>query len=156
VISAATVKPTLGNLVLWRSVYRYEQRLHVDAIRVGWAGPPLVYPGGSVAAFDVAATTAGLPAGSVLADDLRRFAHFSDGYVVVWPDRSGVLVDLRYSPVPNGLEPLWGVDYAGRAPHDHVAWVGRERIRADQRQVFWRMLQGGELEEAAGPSSAPE
>src|SRR5690606_22592031 len=29
------VKPTLANLVLWRSIYEYENRLYADAIRVG-------------------------------------------------------------------------------------------------------------------------
>ena len=47
-VERGLVKPTLGNLVLWRSVYEAAGRFHVDAIRVGVAGTR-IYEGQSVA-----------------------------------------------------------------------------------------------------------
>ena len=35
VIEKSIVKPTLGNIVLWRSVYLYQDQYYIDAIRVG-------------------------------------------------------------------------------------------------------------------------
>jgi inner membrane protein len=44
--TALTVKPTIGNLLVWRSIYLAGGRWHVDAVRVGLGAR--VYPGGSL------------------------------------------------------------------------------------------------------------
>ena len=48
-----TVKPTMGNLLLWRSIYRSGGNYHVDAVRVG-LGTVRVYPGNTAPAFYLA------------------------------------------------------------------------------------------------------
>ena len=44
-IERLVVKPTLGNLVLWRSIYQNADTFHIDAVRVGMASER-VYAGG--------------------------------------------------------------------------------------------------------------
>lgn len=40
-IERLVVKPTLGNLVLWRSIYRNADTFHIDAVRVGMTSSTL-------------------------------------------------------------------------------------------------------------------
>lgn len=148
-ITRATVKPTIGNLIVWRSLYRHEGIYHVDAIRIGFFRFSKIYAGDTVAEFDHAAAVAALPADSVLAHDIRRFAHFSEDYVVALPGRESFLTDLRYSPAPHSLEPLWGIDLSGRGPQDHVRWVEREfedgKSGRSYGMILWAMLRGDPL-----------
>ena len=60
-ITRASVKPTIGNLILWRSLYLHAGNYYVDGIRVGVLQEPRVYPGESVPAFDYPAAIAALP-----------------------------------------------------------------------------------------------
>jgi inner membrane protein len=154
-ITQATVKPSIGNLLLWRSVYAHEGDYYVDAIRLGFAGPSVIYTGSQVTRFDLDAELAALPPDSVLADDLRRFAHFSDDYLAELPGREGFITDLRYSPLPHTIEPLWGIDLAGREVHEHVAFV-ETRMGADgddYGRTLWTMLQRKPLPSAADPDA---
>lgn len=108
-VERALVKPTLGNLLLWRSVYESAGRFHVDAIRVGLAPAARVVEGGTIARVGDAELERLAPAGTRLHGDLLRFARFSDGYVVRFPGRAGVLGDVRYANLPDALAPLWGI-----------------------------------------------
>ena len=109
VVERALVKPTLGNLLLWRSIYESGGRFHVDAIRVGAFSATRVYPGGELPRLPVADAARHAPPGSRLHADILRFERFSDGFVVAYPGRPGVLGDVRYANLPDALEPLWGI-----------------------------------------------
>lgn len=126
------VKPTLGNLVLWRGMYLHEQRIHVDAVRVG--GQALIYPGQSAAlAAAAVASGNGPPA---------RFAAFADGWLIADPRYPGRMGDARYAMLPDSLQPLWGIE----TDED-----GRTRVVTDrsmskaQRERFVDMLFGRRL-----------
>ncbi len=47
----AIVKPTIGNILLWRSIYRHDDQYFVDAIHANPFGDIRIYPGQSIAAF---------------------------------------------------------------------------------------------------------
>lgn len=103
------VKPTLMNLVLWRSLYVSGGELHADAVRVGLVGPTRVVEGESAPLFEAQAELAWAPAGSRERRDVERFARFADGYLVRDardPDRLG---DGRYAMLPTSLLPLWAL-----------------------------------------------
>lgn len=135
------VKPTLGNLLLWRSIYSSEGRFHVDAIRAGFGHGVRVYPGGSVVRFRPE-TLGSLPPGSVLAQDVRRFMRFSDGFVARHPQQPQVLGDLRYSMLPNSLVPLWGIELDPAVPDRHVRFVTFRALDRATRDTFFSMLAG--------------
>ncbi len=105
----AIVKPSIGNQVLWRSLYQQGDRFYIDAIRTGLIGAPRVYEGVSVPAFRIQALQEELPESSVLARDLDRFHHFSDGFLVWHPEHKDVIGDLRYAALPQSVKPLWGI-----------------------------------------------
>ncbi|TXT25222.1 MAG: hypothetical protein FD134_1138 [Gallionellaceae bacterium] len=92
-----TVKPTMGNLLLWRSIYRANDVYHVDAVRIGPGGSARVYPGNTVRAFDPARDVPALAPASVLRKDIRRFDFFSDGYLALHPEDPRLLGDVRYA-----------------------------------------------------------
>ena len=105
----SVVKPTLANLVLWRSVYIQEDRIYVDAIRVGLFDAGRVVEGESVARFSLDKDLPQLDDSSVLYKDILRFLSFSDGYVGFDPMQANVLGDIRYSMLPVSARPLWGI-----------------------------------------------
>jgi len=140
-VQRIVVKPTLANLVLWRSVYQSGERFHVDAIRVGLGGVR-VYPGAALRRFDAERDLPELDPASVLATDIRRFTRLAEGYVVNDPGRAGVLSDIRYSMLPNAVTPLWGIDLNLPSPDLHAKFeVYRDRPD-NARELFLHMLLG--------------
>jgi inner membrane protein len=137
--AALTVKPTVGNLLLWRSLYMAEGRWHVDAVRVGLDAR--VYPGGSVAP----AVLPDAPPGSALAHDLARFAWFSADALAVHPAQPDLIGDLRFSMLPNGLTPLWGIRVGTTGPDEHVPFVNVRDVSSRDFATFLDMVLGKEL-----------
>lgn len=140
-VQRMVVKPTLGNLILWRSVYLSEDRFHVDAIRLSLAGPPRVYPGGSLPHLQPQADTR-LAAGSRLQRDALRFDRFSDGFLVQHPRHPEVLGDIRYAMLPDSLEPLWGIRLNLQQPEQHARYETFRDTSRQSRQRFLSMLTG--------------
>jgi inner membrane protein len=139
-VERLVVKPTIGNLLLWRSVYLSGERFHVDALRL--AGGTRVYPGDSVSAFDLQRDAPAVPAGSELDRDIARFDDLSDGFVIRHPGRSDVLGDIRYSMFPTSAQPLWGIKVDFDAPQRHTPYLFFRDSSVQQRRQFLDMLLG--------------
>lgn len=140
----ARVDPSLGNNVLWRSIYEADGRLHADAVRVPWLGPPTVRAGGSAplaAAAELAALPAAAPAATARA--VRTWAWFTDGWMTRRDGPGGevVVADQRYAADPAGLEPLWALTLRTRDPARPVA---RSSPRSSERGLgpLWVELTG--------------
>ena len=138
--SAVTVKPTIGNLLLWRGVYRAGDQWHVDAVRVA-LGAARIYEGSSVEAVGASGIDE-LPADSIAAEDVERFRRFSDGCIARAPGRPNTITDLRYSPLPHGLDPLWAIEYDPARPDQHVAFRTFRGLDAEDRGLFLALLRG--------------
>lgn len=136
------VKPTLANLVLWRSIYEFDGQFHVDAIRVGLFSEPRVYPGESVEKFVLERDLSGLPVASVLAQDIARFSHFSSGYLAIRPQQPEVLVDVRYSNLPTTTAPLWGIEIDPQQPDRHAQYKLYRDSSKVTRDKFLQLLLG--------------
>ncbi len=138
------VKPTLANLVLWRSVYQSNGMFYVDAIRIG-PGPNRVYPGDYARAFDLERELPKLAGESVLSRDIARFSRLANGYVVSDPGRDNVLIDIRYSMLPTGITPMWGIDLNVTTTSQHAKFeIYRDRPN-NARDLFLAMLLGRDL-----------
>ncbi len=144
VVGRLTVKPTMGNLLLWRSIYRSGDTYQIDAVRVGVGGAGRVYPGNAVRAFDLSRDLPGLSPTSTLHRDIRRFDTFSDGYLALHPDDPGLLGDVRYAMLPTGLRPLWGIRLDAQHPEIPVKFETSRRMSNQEIQQFIRMLRGGD------------
>ena len=114
-------KPSFGNLLVWKSIYEHAGYYYIDAIRV--AATPLTYPGEHVRKLDVQRDFPWLDPASQQARDVERFRWFSDGYLARSATDEALIIDMRYSILPNRGAGLWGVVLVPDAPPDaHVRY----------------------------------
>jgi len=134
------VKPTIGNIILWRSLYVHERILYADGIRQGLTGAPIVYQGVSRPLLTLDSLS-GSEKGAFRPRDLYRFAQFSDQLLVRHPHRSLFIGDARFAMLPTSLRPLWGIEPGVDASAGAVFVADRE-LGPDERARFVRMLTG--------------
>jgi inner membrane protein len=138
------VDPSIGNNVLWRSVYEADGRVHADAIRVPWLGAPTLRTGAS-APLATPAALAALPAAdpAATARAVRTWAWFTDGWMTRADAPGGevVLADQRYAADPAGLTPLWALTLRTR---DAAAPVARSSPLQSERGLgrLWAEVTG--------------
>jgi inner membrane protein len=118
-IERAAVFPTVGNTIVWRSLYESSGTLHMDRIRVPWPGESTVVSGPAVPRVS--------PHGATprMRSDFARFAWFSDGWVAADPADPTLLGDARYSIHSDRYRPVWGI----RLHPDRTEWVSRTTER---------------------------
>ena len=153
-------KPSFGQLLLWKIVYEAEGRYYVDAVRVG--SSTRVYPGDNIAKLDLDRDLPWLEPGSLQARDVERFRWFSNRYLALG-DNPNQVIDVRYSMLPNSIDPLWAIELTESEQYDkHVTYVTNRRSSGEQMNLFWRMLRGepiegvtdvSQLRPGAGPAS---
>ena len=141
-IEQLLVKPTLGNLVLWRSIYQTGDRFFVDAIRTGLFSEPIVYTGDSIKKFVMERDMNGLPSASVLSTDISRFTAFSAGFVAIQPERPNILIDVRYSNLPTTVSPLWGIEMDLSNSDQHAQYMLYRDTSKETREKFMSLLLG--------------
>ena len=136
-----TAKASFANLLVWKVVYEYGGRFYVDGVRTG-AGVSIC-PGASVARLDLSRDLPWLDPDTQQARDVERFRWFSDGYVALDPAVPNRVIDMRYSLVPNEIDPLWGIDLDPEAPVDrHVRFVTDREMGVAQRDALMGLLTG--------------
>lgn len=136
------VKPSFGNIVVWKTIYEAGDRLYVDAVRAGVM--PRVFPGNSVAKFDLARDLPWLDAQSQQARDIERFRWFSSGYIALDPVHPDRVIDIRYSVLPNEVAGLWSVEASKTAPHSsHVRFRTHRQNSLENLGRLWNMIAGG-------------
>ncbi len=139
-----SAKPSFANLIVWKSVYEYQDRYYVDAIRI--LKDKKIYPGSSVAKLALDKHFPWLDDRSQQARDVERFRWFSNQYLSVDPENSNRIIDVRYSLVPNRLDGMWGIILSPTAETaDHVAWTTSrgdgDKARSSAKQL-WAMIKG--------------
>lgn len=136
------VKPTLGNLLLWRSVYMTDEDIYVDAIRVGLFSEARIYEGESVARFRFTDLNRDVAPSSVLSGDIERFRRFSEGMIALAPAQDNVIGDVRYSMSPVSVAPLWGIRIDPTQPETHADYEFFRQSDKASRKLFINMLLG--------------
>ena len=136
------VKPTVGNLVLWRALYVAGDSVWVDAVRVGDA--VRVYPGERGALFDPGRDLAWAAADSRAYGDAMRFVALSGGLAVPYPDNPLRLGDVRYAMLPTAIAPLWGIELDPSRPEAPPRWITSRSLTGATRSRFLAMLIGAE------------
>jgi len=137
-IEKIIVKPTIGNSLLWRSVYLSKNTFYIDAVRVGLS--KRIYQGNSIKQFDMSQTFPELDTNSQLVEDIQRFEIFSDNFVSQYPGRPEVLGDVRYSMNPIGIIPLWGIEMNLDDSSQHVKFDNYRAASEQVKQQFIDML----------------
>lgn len=135
------VIPTLGNILLWRSIYESDGKIFVDGIRVVPGGIAKYWTGGEVPKFvlneEIIASSP-----QNLIRDLKRYAWFADDYLGRIPGESLTIGDMRYSVSPTQITPLWGIKIISKGDGTEVQKVRYPRRAWDQVQQFWKMFRG--------------
>ena len=139
-IDRLTAKPTMGNLILWRGIYRHEGQFHVDAIRAPLFQTPKILSGSTTPAIEIEPIISDLGAGSVLANDIVRFHHFSDSYLAWHPDHPDALCDVRYAVLPDSLHSLWGIRVDLNRPDEHAPYETFRKLDSDTMRRYRSLL----------------
>jgi inner membrane protein len=137
-IEKIIVKPTIGNSLLWRSVYLSNNTFYIDAVRTGLS--KRIYQGDSIKQFSLTETFPDLDTNSLLAEDIQRFEIFSDDYVSQYPGRPEILGDVRYSMNPIGIKALWGIEMNPDDASQHVKFDNYRDASKEVKQQFIDML----------------
>tara|TARA_B100001287_G_scaffold94998_1_gene79846 strand:+ start:329 stop:1342 length:1014 start_codon:yes stop_codon:yes gene_type:complete len=135
-----TLKPSFGNLILWKSIYQHKETFYVDAIRT--AHSSTWCKGESIRIFDYQYHLPGLDNESQQKQDIERFRWFSQNYLGYDKERN-IVTDVRYSMIPNQISPMWGlVIDSSRGKNEHAIWWTSRSLDQSQIDLFKNMLTG--------------
>ncbi len=138
------VKPSMANIIVWKSVYEYQGRYYVDAVRV--LKSEKIYQGTSTEKLNLLKHFAWLDKNSQQATDIERFRWFSNQHLGLDPANQNRIIDIRYSLIPNQVTGMWGIVLSqSRHPNEHVEWTAnRPKGRAAMQKIseLWAMLVG--------------
>ena len=135
-----TLKPSFGNLILWKSIYQYEETFYVDAIRTLQSTTWCL--GENIRMFDYQRHLPSLDKESQQAKDIERFRWFSQDYLGYNKEKN-LVTDIRYSMIPNQITPMWGLvidDQSGI--NEHAIWWTSRGLEQGQLDLFKEMLSG--------------
>ena len=139
-VERLVVKPSIFNNLLWRSTYLSDGRIHADAIRLHLFSGPTIREGGSVPLLDWDELRATYGLESRAYRDVKRFAHFSDGFVARKAGDPDVIGDFRYALLPNKLDPVWGIRLNPDDSNGPVVFENYRTVDAAAWDAFWAML----------------
>jgi len=132
-------KPSFGNLVLWKTIYEFDGYYYVDAIRAATRIDP--FPGERVAKLDLSRDFAWLDPNSQQARDVERFRWFSGGFLAKSSTENDMIVDMRYSALPNRADGLWGIVLSPDASRSaHVGYRTMRDTGADSFRALLAMV----------------
>ncbi len=144
-VERIVVKPTIGNLLVWRSTYETDGRFYADGVRVGFSSwEAKIYRGESAQRF-IPGKELDMLQGSTLYRDVLRFSKLSEGYLVKHPGKENIIGDARYSMLPTLLTPLWGIKVDRAEPERHVEFLYFRDASAEVREKFTKMIFGKEI-----------
>ncbi len=134
------VKPSFANLLLWKSIYEYKGKYYIDAIRI--INQPQYCPGSRIDKLNIEADLPNLNKISQQALDVERFREFSKDYLAFQKEHQ-LVMDVRYSMVPNELKPLWGIIVkTGVNKKNHVEWWESQVPAPETTLKFLSLLRG--------------
>ena len=135
-----TVKPSLGNLFLWKTIYEFDGFYYVDAVRLFHTSE--FCKGTIIKKLDLSNEFLALNKTSQQFKDIKRFEWFSQGYLGKKID-SNIITDVRYSAVPNEVDGLWGIEINQKKDdNEHVDWVVNRSNYTKKWERFLDLLLG--------------
>ncbi len=133
-------KPGFAQLLVWKSVYEWEEEFFVDGVRAGFS--TTTYPGDRIAKIGLEWAEAKLPANSQTLKDFERFRWFSGDYLALSPGSDQIVMDVRYSMNVNEIAPLWSIKLDASKPNAHVVYQTHRTVTTDTWDQFANMLFG--------------
>ena len=135
-----TLKPSFGNLILWKSIYKHKETFYVDAIRTAQSSTWCL--GETIRVFDYKYHLPDLDKESQQKKDIERFRWFSQDYLGYDKEKK-IVTDVRYSMIPNQIAPMWGLTIdEQRDVNEHATWWTSRNLDQSQLDLFIDMLKG--------------
>ena len=135
-----TIKPSLGNLFLWKAIYEDRSFYYVDAVRLFTEKE--YCEGTKIKKLNNLTDLNGLDKKSQQYLDIKRFSWFSQGYLGVGKEKN-IIIDVRYSAVPNEVDGLWGIKIDTSKNHtQHVDWIVNSSDYGTKWKKFFNLLLG--------------
>ena len=122
-LTSLEVKPSFANIFVWKIVSSTKDAYYVDAVKVG-VSKTLFFEGERVEKLNVVRDFPWLDQDSQQSIDIERFRWFSNGYLAVSSNDANMIVDMRYSMLPNEVSALWGIRLDPSASKgEHVEYI---------------------------------
>ena len=137
-----SVRPSFGNIVLWRLVYRSGETYYVDAIRTLPFAEDVHYTGSKVTALNGEPAREELLFENQQIKDVERFRFFSQDYLYRLPKEPYIIGDLRYSMFPDSIQPIWGIRLNPNQPNKHVSFEYFRDTDTPHLARLFSMIQG--------------
>ncbi len=135
-----TVKPSLGNLFLWKTIYEDNGFYYVDAVRLFFKSE--YCQGTKIKKLNLSKDFSDLDKKSQQYKDIKRFDWFSQGYLGRGIKKN-IIIDVRYSAVPNEVDGLWGIKInPNKTNLDHVDWVVNRSNYIEKSNKFFDLILG--------------
>ena len=134
------VKPSFGNRHLWKLIYEYDNHYYVNAVQLLWT--PHVFEGDSIKKLTIQSDYPWLDKNSQQSKDVERFRIFSGDFLAVDPIDSNIIIDMRYSFLPNKIKLMWGIKLNPEqgSSDKHVEYVVDSKMDKATREAFIEML----------------
>lgn len=130
-------KPSFGNIIVWKVIYESGNSYYIDAVKPEFNADKS-WPGDSVAKLDITRDLPWLNVASQQAKDIERFREFSDDFLAIDPGNKNRIGDVRYSQLPNEIDPLWAIELsADQNNSEHAEYV---TLRDGSREAFPKLL----------------
>ena len=130
------VKPSFANRHLWKLIYEYNGIYYVDAVKLLNRGN--IYKGEFIQKLNLQRDIPGFISGSQQAKDIERFRKFSNNFLALNPSNHNIIIDIRYSFIPNNIKMMWGIKLNN--PNEHVVFVTNSQPNKQIRKQFFDML----------------
>jgi len=139
-VERVLLNPTIGNNILWRTVYQFDGFYYVDAVNLSLFSNPILHEGVKVEVINEDKIFPELGVDSVARNDIRRFAYFSQGFIYQHPDHENLIADLRYGTLPQDNKSLWGIKVDTNTSDKHVKFISLRKFEDKHYDEFWLML----------------
>lgn len=136
------LNPTIGNNILWRTVYQTATTYYIDAVYSPIKGKKRLKKGTEINVINKETVFPELPQNSKLRNDIKRFAYFSQDYIFLHPDYNNTIGDLRYGTLPYDYRALWGIQFDLEKPENHANFISLRNFDDNDYSEFWKMING--------------
>ena len=135
-----SVKPSFGNLILWKIIYQHNDYFYIDAVNIG--PKKEVFAGQKIKKFNKSDLSYFNELSDTQKKDIDRFLWFSQDFVAVNPQNEYELLDIRYSNLPNEIGGLWGIHLTPNT-ENHVEFISNRSLQKRDLRQFFQMIFNG-------------
>ena len=136
------IKPTIGNNLLWRTIYLHNDIYYIYVVYMPNFREGYYMKGDTAKFIDKKKILPELGINSKQRNDIFRFANFSNEYIYFHPSYENVIADLRYGKMPYDTQSLWGIEYDIKKPNNHVKYLNLRNYDKSDYEKYWEMIKG--------------